>query len=67
MLCTIESNVLAKYKSMNELVYEDSCLEFFQPLPEKSSRYLNFEFNSFGTMLLGIGAGRKGRALLGKD
>nr|WP_245363335.1 carbohydrate-binding family 9-like protein [Cohnella thailandensis] len=37
-------------------VYEDSCVEFFlQPLPGEDARYLNFELNAAGALLLEIG------------
>lgn len=50
------------YYQMNEPVYKDSCVEFFfNPEPEKDKRYLNFEMNAAGTLLLGIGEVRTNR------
>lgn len=56
---THEDNPTITYYRMNEEVYKDSCVEFFvQPLPSQDDRYLNFEMNAAGTLLLGLGAGR---------
>ena len=49
----------------NSEVYQDSCLEFFlSPYPEVSDAYLNFEFNSNGTLLLGFDGPGKQRIRL---
>lgn len=57
-----EADPVALQSDPNSPVYQDSCVEFFlQPLPELDARYLNFEFNSTGTMLLGIGTDRSVR------
>jgi hypothetical protein len=57
-----EDNPTISYFHRNKPVYKDSCVEFFfQPLPEEDPRYLNFEFNAAGTLLLGLGEGRSGR------
>jgi hypothetical protein len=51
-----EKNVQAKYLSTNDPVYKDSCVEFFfNPLPEKTPRYINFEINAAGAYLLQVG------------
>lgn len=42
----------------NDMVCEDSCVEFFVS-PENDGIYYNFEFNAIGTCLLGTGTGRK--------
>jgi hypothetical protein len=34
---------------------------FFKPDPEKDDRYLNFEMNPIGTVLIGLGIDRHGR------
>lgn len=40
-------------------VYEDSCVELFlQPLPGRDARYLNFEWNAAGMLLLQVGEAR---------
>jgi hypothetical protein len=60
-----EDNPLIRYYNPNEPVYRDSCVEFFlQPLPDSDPRYLNFEFNAAGTLLLEIGENRNGRRTL---
>ncbi|HEX2968003.1 MAG TPA: carbohydrate-binding family 9-like protein [Bacteroidales bacterium] len=41
----------------NEMVCEDSCVEFFVS-PEYDGLYYNIEFNAIGTCLLGTGHGR---------
>jgi hypothetical protein len=46
----------------NEMVCEDSCVEFFVS-PSDDSQYYNFEFNAIGTCLLGTGTGRENRSL----
>jgi hypothetical protein len=48
----------ADKKETNQMVCEDSCVEFFV-LPESDGIYYNIEFNSIGTCLLGSGTGRK--------
>lgn len=54
-----ESNPLARYTRLNDPVYTDSCVELFlQPAPESDPRYVNFEWNSAGTLYLGLGASR---------
>ncbi|MFE4711190.1 carbohydrate-binding family 9-like protein [Paenibacillus sp. NPDC056722] len=54
-----ESHPLVRYHQPNEPVYTDSCVEFFvQPLPGSDARYLNFELNAAGTLLLQLGEGR---------
>lgn len=58
-----EKKIKALYLNENEPVYKDSCLEFFiKPNPEKDGRYMNFEMNSYGTLLLGLGENRNGRS-----
>ena len=41
----------------NQMVCEDSCVEFFVS-PEDDGIYYNLEFNGIGTVLLGTGTGR---------
>ena len=63
-----EKNIRVVTHQSNGPVWEDSCLEFFfNPVPTMDSRYLNFEINAEGVMLLGLGAGREGRKLLDFD
>ncbi|CAI6083409.1 carbohydrate-binding family 9-like protein [Cohnella sp. JJ-181] len=60
---TYEADPVAVHnEGFNPAVYQDSCVEFFlQPLPNRDARYLNFEFNSLGSMLLGLGVDRNDR------
>lgn len=63
-----ERNLRVVTHCHNGPVWEDSCIEFFlNPAPARSDRYLNFELNAEGVMLLGQGAGRHDRALLDYD
>lgn len=60
-----EKQIRASFLNLNEPVCRDSCVEFFfNPNPEKDGRYLNFEMNPLGTLLLGIGKGRENRILI---
>lgn len=61
-LNAVEHKLKAVYGAMNEPVYTDSCLEFFiMPDPEHDGRYMNFELNPLGTLLLGLGEARDER------
>lgn len=52
-------------RNHNEPVYEDSCVEFFlQPCPGTDPRYLNFEMNAAGALLLQLGTCRGDRRFL---
>mgnify|MGYP003576171837 CR=1 FL=1 len=55
-----EDDIRAVYKNTNDPVYEDSCVEFFIAFKD-SEKYYNFEFNCFGTCLLGYGDSRENR------
>ena len=48
----------AEKTKTNEMVCEDSCVEFFVS-PADDGIYYNFEFNGIGTILLGAGTGRE--------
>jgi len=52
-----ETNVKAEKIRTNEMVCEDSCVEFFVA-PAEDGIYYNFEFNPIGTALMGSGHGR---------
>jgi hypothetical protein len=52
-----ENYFKAEKTETNQMVCEDSCVEFFVS-PENDGIYYNFEFNGIGTMLLGTGTGR---------
>lgn len=47
----------AEKTETNEMVCEDSCVEFFVS-PEDDGIYYNLEFNGIGTCLMGSGTGR---------
>jgi hypothetical protein len=48
----------AEKSESNQMVCEDSCVEFFVS-PADDGIYYNLEFNAIGTCLLGSGTGRK--------
>ncbi|WP_201007796.1 carbohydrate-binding family 9-like protein [Paenibacillus glycanilyticus] len=51
-----EESPVMRHRQHGDPVYQDSCVEFFvQPLPARDSRYLNFELNAAGVLLLEIG------------
>lgn len=52
-----ESNTKAEKDQPNQMVCEDSCVEFFVS-PADDGLYYNFEFNPIGTVLIGAGHGR---------
>lgn len=52
-----ESYFKAEKTKPNEMVCEDSCVEFFVS-PENDGLYYNMEFNGIGTCLFGYGTGR---------
>jgi hypothetical protein len=58
-----ESFVKAEKSLSNQMVCEDSCVEFFVS-PEGESDYYNFEFNCIGTCHLGVGTERVNRILV---
>lgn len=61
-----ETFVKAEKSFSNQMVCEDSCVEFFVS-PEEENSYYNFEFNSIGTCHLGVGNGRADRKLIDPD
>jgi hypothetical protein len=52
-----ENYFKAEKTDTNQMVCEDSCVEFFVS-PEDDGIYYNMEFNAIGTCLLGVGTGR---------
>ena len=63
-----EQNLRVVTHQSNGPVWEDSCIEFFfNPALGRDSRYLNFEVNAEGVMLLGLGSGRDDRTLVNFD
>jgi hypothetical protein len=55
----VEENYFKAEKTeTNQMVCEDSCVEFFVS-PEDDGIYYNLEFNGIGTCLLGTGTGRE--------
>jgi hypothetical protein len=60
-----EREIKAEYLRVNDPVYKDSCVEFFvNPNPGADERYMNFEMNPLGVMLVGLGTGRNDRIRL---
>jgi len=51
-----EDDILVRYTQPNDLVYGDSCVEFFIVF-DGEDKYYNLEFNSIGTCFLGYGSG----------
>ncbi|MEE1043251.1 MAG: carbohydrate-binding family 9-like protein [Clostridia bacterium] len=64
---TDEKPLLARYTEQNSPVHTDSCMEFFFRPNENDPRYLNFEFNPFGTMYFAIRTSREDFAHIDKD
>jgi hypothetical protein len=54
-----EQHTVATYKTVNDPVYKDSCVEFFIGFGD--GQYYNLEFNALGTSLVGFGKDRNGR------
>jgi hypothetical protein len=52
-----ENYFKAEMTETNQMVCEDSCVEFFVS-PEDDGIYYNIEFNGIGTCLIGSGTGR---------
>lgn len=52
-----ENYFKAEKTDTNQMVCEDSCVEFFVS-PEDDGIYYNMEFNAIGTCLLGVGTNR---------
>lgn len=50
----------AEKTESNQMVFEDSCVEFFVS-PSDDGIYYNLEFNGIGTCLMGTGTGREDR------
>ena len=61
-----EPELRAVHRSMQDPVYEDSCVEIFISNPE-NTRYVNLEFNALGACLGGIGEARANRSKLPED
>lgn len=63
-----ERNLRVVTHECNGPVWEDSCVEFFlNPSPLSDKRYMNFEMNAEGVLLLGFGPHRDERELLDFD
>lgn len=58
-----ETEVLARYKHINDPVYKDSCVEFFINFGNEEP-YYNLEFNRLGTCLGSYGEDRENRTSL---
>lgn len=51
-----EKHIRATYTQMNDPVCRDSCVEFFFCPQQTDERYLSFEINPLGALLIGLGA-----------
>jgi len=51
----IEDDILARFTQPNDMVYKDSCVEFFIAF-NGEAEYYNLEFNCIGTCYLGYGS-----------
>ena len=51
---TDENPLVATYTKQNDAVCQDSCMECFIRPNANDERYMNFEFNAFGTMYYGL-------------
>lgn len=60
-----EQHTIATYKTVNDPVYKDSCVEFFIGFGD--GQYYNLEFNALGTALVGFGKDRNGRTPVPDD
>lgn len=61
-----EQHTIATYKTVNDPVYKDSCVEFFIGFADDQN-YYNLEFNALGTALVGFGKDRNGRIAVPDD
>lgn len=57
----VEPSIRASYQEHLSPVCRDSCMEFFIAPSEGDGRYLNFEVNPNGALMLGFGFGREDR------
>lgn len=64
---TDEKPLLARAVHMNDDVFLDSCMEFFIQPDITDPRYINFELNPKGTLLLGLGSDRATRKRVDTD
>ncbi|MBR4890623.1 MAG: carbohydrate-binding family 9-like protein [Clostridia bacterium] len=55
---TDEKPLLARFSNQNDTICCDSCMEFFVRPNENDPRYINFEFNPFGTMYMSVRTSR---------
>ncbi len=53
-LSSRETNLRAAHTERNSQVCEDSCMEFFISPDSNDERYMNFEINPIGTLLLHV-------------
>lgn len=61
LMCAREKVIQTRAVKFNDPVCMDSCLEFFLQPVEDDPRYINFEVNAAGVVLIGVGAGRENR------
>ncbi len=58
LMQTDEKPLLARFTDQNSSVCRDSCMELFISPNDGDKRYINFEFNPFGTMYLAVRTSR---------
>ena len=63
-LTTDERPLVAHHSVRNEMICEDSCMEFFFIPNETDDRYINIEVNPLGITHIGLGPDRYDRQLL---
>lgn len=63
---TWETEILGRYRSSDDPVCDDSCVEMFL-YPEGEKNYMNFETNVLGTLVLGLGAEKEVRDALSES
>lgn len=61
-----ENDFKAEKRVSNQMVCEDSCVEFFVS-PGEDDIYYNIEFNGIGTCLMGTGTGRVNNTKVSPD
>lgn len=67
LMHTEESPLRSVAKEITDPVWEDSCMEFFFKPDYNDLRYINFEINPDGVMLIGIGKDKNDRVLIDTD
>jgi len=65
---TSETGIRTEVRGLSQLVYTDSCMEFFLAAdPANSAQYVNWEFNPAGALCIAIGTHRYDRHQINID